>query len=109
MLFRSPFWLSPVQAILLNITDRQQEFVRDSEILLKKQGLRVESDLRNEKIGYKIRQSTLRRIPYLLVVGDREKAEGTVAVRTREGEDLGTIAVSELQQRLLGFEAGARH
>ena len=106
---RLPFWLSPVQAILLNITDRQQEFVRDSEILLKKQGLRVESDLRNEKIGYKIRQSTLRRIPYLLVVGDREKAEGTVAVRTREGEDLGTIAVSELHQRLLGFEAGARH
>ncbi len=104
-----PFWLAPVQAILLNITDKQSDFVLDTEKLLKKQGLRVESDLRNEKIGYKIRQSTLRRIPYLLVVGDREKAEGTVAVRTREGQDLGTIAVSELHQQLPDLEAGARH
>ncbi|MGA0843804.1 MAG: threonine--tRNA ligase [Arenicellales bacterium] len=104
-----PFWLAPVQAILLNITDKQSEFVLDTEKRLKKQGLRVESDLRNEKIGYKIRQSTLRRIPYLLVVGDREKAEGTVAVRTREGQDLGTIAVSELHQQLPDLEAGARH
>ena len=104
-----PFWLAPVQTILLNITDKQADFVRETENLLKKQGLRVESDLRNEKIGYKIRQSTLRRIPYLLVVGDREKAEGTVAVRTRDGQDLGTIPVTELHQRLLGLEAGARH
>ena len=104
-----PFWLAPVQAILLNITDKQSDFVLDTEKRLKKQGLRVESDLRNEKIGYKIRQSTLRRIPYLLVVGDREKAEGTVAVRTREGQDLGTIAVSELHQQLPDLEAGARH
>ncbi len=98
-----------MQTILLNITDKQADFVRETENLLKKQGLRVESDLRNEKIGYKIRQSTLRRIPYLLVVGDREKAEGTVAVRTRDGQDLGTIPVTELHQRLLGLEAGARH
>ncbi len=106
---KMPFWLAPVQTILLNITDKQADFVRETENLLKKQGLRVESDLRNEKIGYKIRQSTLRRIPYLLVVGDREKAEGTVAVRTRDGQDLGTIPVTELHQRLLGLEAGARH
>jgi len=104
-----PFWLAPVQAVILNITDRQQTFALESEKYLKKQGLRVETDLRNEKIGYKIRASTLRRIPYLLVVGDREVEQGSVAVRTRDGEDLGTIAVTDLLDKCLVPNASARH
>ena len=104
-----PFWLAPVQAIILNITDRQQAFALETEKYLKKQGLRVETDLRNEKIGYKIRESTLRRVPYLLVVGDREVEQGSVAVRTRDGEDLGTVAVSDLLDKCLVPNASARH
>ena len=104
-----PFWLAPVQAVILNITDRQQTFALETEKYLKKQGLRVETDLRNEKIGYKIRESTLRRIPYLLVVGDREVEQGSVAVRTRDGEDLGTIAVTDLLDKCLVPNASARH
>ena len=105
---RLPFWLAPVQAVILNITDRQRDYALETEITLKKQAIRVECDLRNEKIGYKIRQSTLRRIPYLLIVGDREMAQGQIAVRTREGEDLGAIPVAELSERLLHLEADAR-
>ena len=105
---RLPFWLAPVQAVILNITDRQQVFALETENFLKKQGLRVETDLRNEKIGYKIRQSTLRRVPYLLVVGDREVEQGAVAVRTRDGEDLGTFAVADLLEECLRPNAGAR-
>jgi len=104
-----PFWLAPVQAIMLNITDRQQSFALETESFLKKQGLRVETDLRNEKIGYKIRESTLRRIPYLLVVGDREVEQGCVAVRTREGEDLGIVPVSTVYEQCLCLDASARH
>ncbi len=104
-----PFWLAPVQAIILNITDRQQSFVLETEKFLKKQGLRVETDLRNEKIGYKIRESTLRRIPFLLVVGDREVEQGSVAVRTRDGEDLGTVAVADVHEQCLLPNANARH
>ncbi len=106
---RLPVWLAPVQAVILNITDRQRDYALKTEKLLKKQGLRVETDLRNEKIGYKIRQSTLRRIPFMLVVGDREVAEGTVAVRTREGQDLGSLAVEGLLASLPGVNARARH
>jgi threonyl-tRNA synthetase len=105
---RLPFWLAPVQAVILNITDRQRDYALETEKSLKKQALRVETDLRNEKIGYKIRQSTLRRVPYLLIVGDREMAQGQIAVRTREGEDLGVIPVKELSERLLHLEADAR-
>tara|TARA_B100001123_G_scaffold426656_1_gene541126 strand:+ start:573 stop:2480 length:1908 start_codon:yes stop_codon:yes gene_type:complete len=104
-----PFWLAPVQAVILNITDRQQAFALETEKYLKKQGLRVETDLRNEKIGYKIRESTLRRVPFLLVVGDREVEQGSVAVRTRDGEDLGTIAVADLLDKCLAPNANARH
>ncbi len=106
---RLPVWLAPVQAVILNITDRQRDYALKTEKLLKKQGLRVETDLRNEKIGYKIRQSTLQRIPFMLVVGDREVAEGTVAVRTREGQDLGSLAVEGLLASLPGVNARARH
>jgi threonyl-tRNA synthetase len=84
-----PVWLAPVQAVILTITDDQHEYARQLEKTLAKLGWRVESDLRNEKIGFKIREHTLQRIPYLLVVGKKEAQEGTLAVRTRKGEDLG--------------------
>jgi threonyl-tRNA synthetase len=86
-----PAWLAPVQAVLLTITDSQADYARSLEKILKNQGLRVESDLRNEKIGFKIREHTLQRIPYLLVVGKKEAQDGTLAVRTRKGEDLGAM------------------
>ena len=95
-----PVWLAPVQAVLLNITDRQEAYVRDLEESLKKQGFRVHADLRNEKIGFKIREHTLQRIPYLLVVGDREVADNAVAVRTREGQDQGSMPVEDFAERL---------
>ena len=88
-----PLWLSPSQAVLLNITDAQSDFVNATANTLRDAGLRVDTDLRNEKIGYKIREHTMQRVPYLLVVGDREVESNAVAVRTREGEDLGTMSV----------------
>ncbi len=84
-----PTWLAPVQAVILTITDEQQDAARKLEKSLQKHGWRVESDLRNEKIGFKIREHTLQRIPYMLVIGKKEAQEGTLAVRTRKGEDLG--------------------
>jgi threonyl-tRNA synthetase len=95
-----PLWLSPTQAVIMNITDKQSDFVKDVENRLKKSGIRVVSDLRNEKIGFKIREHTLQRVPYLLVVGDREVEKDSVAVRTRSGEDLGTMTVDELIQKI---------
>jgi threonyl-tRNA synthetase len=86
-----PPWLAPVQAVVLNITDQQADYAQKVEESLQNQGFRVESDLRNEKIGFKIREHTLQRVPYLLVVGDREMENGKVAVRSREGEDLGSM------------------
>jgi threonyl-tRNA synthetase len=91
-----PLWLAPVQAVVLNITDNQADYARKVEETLKNQGLRVKSDLRNEKIGFKIREHTIKRIPYLLVTGDREAEAGTVAVRTRSGKDLGSLALDQL-------------
>ncbi len=88
-----PVWLSPVQAVLMTITDKQDEYVYDVEKRLKDKGVRVISDLRNEKVGFKIREHTLQAIPYLLVVGDREVENGEVAVRTQKGDDLGTMSV----------------
>ena len=88
-----PIWLAPTQAVLLNITDAQADYVQRVEDALKNQGLRIKSDLRNEKIGFKIRQHTIERVPYLLVVGDREAESDTVAVRTRGGKDLGSMSV----------------
>ena len=95
-----PAWLAPVQAVLMNITDAQAHYVEEVRKSLADQGFRVEADLRNEKIGYKIREHTLQRVPYLLVVGDREKENGAVAVRTRSGEDLGSMPVSGFVSRL---------
>lgn len=95
-----PSWLAPVQAVVMNITDAQADFVAEVRKSLANQGVRVEADLRNEKIGYKIREHTLQRVPYLLVAGDREKENGMVAVRTRTGEDLGTMSVEDFAARL---------
>ncbi|WP_456446619.1 threonine--tRNA ligase [Thiolapillus sp.] len=90
-----PIWLSPEQVVVMNITDKQAGYVEEVAEKLKKQGFRVQIDLRNEKIGFKIREHTLQRIPYLLVVGDREMENGAVAVRKRGGEDLGAMPVDE--------------
>ncbi len=95
-----PLWLSPVQVVLMNITDRQADYVEKVAKTLQEQGFRVEIDLRNEKIGFKIREHTLERVPYLLVIGDREMEEGSVAVRTRKGEDLGSISVEAFAARM---------
>ncbi len=95
-----PVWLSPVQAVVMNITDKQAGYVEEVAEKLKKQGFRVQIDLRNEKIGFKIREHTLQRIPYLLVVGDREMENGAVAVRRRGGEDLGAMPLEEFVARL---------
>ncbi|NOZ51734.1 MAG: threonine--tRNA ligase [Gammaproteobacteria bacterium] len=89
-----PTWLAPWQAVVMCITDRQAEYAREIEKTLQKEGLRAKSDLRNEKIGFKIREHTLQKIPYLVIVGDREQENQTVSVRTRGGNDLGSIALS---------------
>jgi len=95
-----PLWLAPVQAVILNITDRQAAYALEVANTLRYKGFRVESDLRNEKIGFKIREHTLRKVPYLLVVGDREVTQRTVAIRDRKGKDLGTIELDDLGARL---------
>ncbi len=95
-----PLWLSPVQAIVLTITDRQNPFARDVEARLKAAGFRVTADLRNEKITYKIREHSLQKLPYQLIVGDKEMQADQVAVRTRSGEDLGAMPVDALLARL---------
>ena len=97
---RLPTWLAPVQAVVLNITDRQAGFAEQVRETLKNQGVRADADLRNEKIGFKIREHTLQRVPYLLVVGDREAQNHEVAVRTRGGKDLGTMPLDRLVQGL---------
>nr|WP_298415294.1 threonine--tRNA ligase [uncultured Halomonas sp.] len=95
-----PLWLAPQQAVVLTITDAQRDYAVELEQRLQKIGLRVKADLRNEKIGFKIREHTLQKVPYLLVVGDKEIESDSVAVRTRSGEDLGTMQVDELVARL---------
>lgn len=95
-----PAWLAPKQAVLLNITDNQAPYIKKIEEILIKQGIRVQSDLRNEKIGFKIREHTLQKVPYLLVAGDKEVASNTVAVRTRTGEDLGSMSIEDFIQLL---------
>jgi len=88
-----PTWIAPVQATVINITDRQAEYAKKVREILTNQGLRVETDLRNEKIGLKIRELSMQRVPYQLVVGDREMEQDTVAVRTRTGKDLGSMPI----------------
>lgn len=93
-----PVWLAPTQAVVMNITDKQADFVKETVLELKKQGLRVKSDLRNEKIGFKIREHTLERVPYLLVVGDREVESRTISVRTQDGGDLGSMPIDKFAE-----------
>jgi len=101
-----PVWLAPVQAVTLNITDRQAQYAEAVAERLRGLGVRANSDLRNEKINFKIREHTLQRVPYLLVVGDREVDGGTVAVRTRSGKDLGSMAVEAFIERVEADIAG---
>ncbi len=95
-----PPWLAPTQAMVLNITDHQSEYTQDVVNTLKNKGFRVESDLRNEKIGFKIREHTIQKVPYLLVVGDREMENGQIAVRARSGEDLGAMSIDDFADLL---------
>jgi len=95
-----PLWLAPVQAVVLNITERQEVYARELAERLRRAGIRVAADLRNEKIGYKIREHSLQKLPYQLVVGDKEMQASAVAVRTRGGEDLGAMPVDALLARL---------
>jgi threonyl-tRNA synthetase len=97
-----PLWLAPVQAVVLTITDRQHAYASDVANALRGAGLRVATDLRNEKISYKIREHSLQKLPYQLIVGDKEQEAQTVAVRTRGGEDLGSMPMSSLLARLQG-------
>jgi len=103
-----PAWLAPVQAVVLNITDGQADYVREVAKALQNQGLRVATDLRNEKITYKIREHALQKPPYLLVVGEKEKAAGAVAVRARGNQDLGVMSLAEFQERIAADIAGKR-
>ncbi len=97
-----PVWLAPVQVAVLNITDNQAEYAKKLEETLENKGFRVEADLRNEKIGFKIREHTIQKVPYLLVVGDREVETNTMAVRTRSGEDLGSMSLEAFAELLAG-------
>lgn len=95
-----PAWLAPTQAVIMNITDKQADFAREVEKTLNQSGFRAKVDLRNEKIGFKIREHTLLKVPYLLVIGDREVETRTVAVRTREGVDLGSLPIEQFASQL---------
>jgi threonyl-tRNA synthetase len=97
-----PAWLAPVQLAVLNITDAQADYARSVAKTLQNQGLRVNLDLRNEKITYKIREHSMQKLPYLLVVGDKEMAAGAVAVRARGGVDLGAMSLEAFTQKILG-------
>ena len=96
---RFPLWLAPVQAVIMNITDKQADFAKKVQQMLAEQGFKVELDLRNEKIGFKIREHTIQRVPYMLVIGDKELENNSVAVRTRSGEDLGSMSIEDLIAR----------
>lgn len=95
-----PAWLAPEQVVVMNITDNQADYARSVENSLKNKGFRAVSDLRNEKIGFKIREHTIQRTPYLVIVGDQEVEKGTVSVRTRDGKDLGSMTLAEFSELL---------
>ncbi|PCH59059.1 MAG: threonine--tRNA ligase, partial [SAR86 cluster bacterium] len=95
-----PTWLAPQQLVILNITDKQAPYCEKVQQILKNKGFRAVIDLRNEKIGFKIREHTLQKLPYLLVIGDKEVENGTVAVRTRSGEDLGSMSVEDFANHI---------
>jgi threonyl-tRNA synthetase len=95
-----PVWLAPVQVVVLNITDAQAEYAQEIFKSLQKQGLKVQLDLRNEKITYKIREHSLQKVPYFIVVGDKEKEDGTVAVRARGNQNLGVMSLADFSQKI---------
>ncbi len=95
-----PLWLSPVQLVVLNIAGRHAEYAEQVGLKLEKQGYRVKIDLRNEKIGFKIREHSMQRVPYLLIIGDKELESQTLAVRSQKGEDLGSLSMNDLVERL---------
>ena len=95
-----PAWLAPVQVVIANITDAQADYVQEVAKTLQKQGLRIATDLRNEKITYKIREHSLQKVPYILVLGDKEKASGAVAVRARGNQDLGVMSLESFVQKV---------
>ena len=95
-----PTWLAPVQVAVLNITDSQADFAQEVVKMLKNQGLRVSLDLRNEKITYKIREHSMQKLPYILVVGDKEKAACAVAVRARGNQDLGVMPLQAFCEKI---------
>ncbi len=95
-----PLWLAPVQIAVMNIADRQAEYCQKICEELEKQGFRVKIDLRNEKIGFKIREHSMQRVPYLLIIGDKELEDGTIAVRSQKGENLGAMAIEDFTERL---------
>ena len=100
-----PVWLSPVQVVVSSITEHQAGYAQEVELALKSAGVRAIADLRNEKISYKIREHSLQKLPYQLVVGDKEVAARLVAVRTRKGEDLGQMALADFISRVKQDEA----
>jgi threonyl-tRNA synthetase len=100
-----PAWLAPVQAVVASITEAHADYADSVAKSLQKQGVRVECDLRNEKITYKIREHSMQKVPYILVVGDKEKANGAVAVRARGNQDLGAMSQEAFAQKLLGVIA----
>ena len=97
---RFPVWLAPVQVMILSITDRSNNTCRILLNHLLKNGYRVECDLRNEKIGFKIREHTLQRVPYLVIIGDKEEENNQLSIRTREGKDLGSLSLDEFKNLL---------
>ena len=101
-----PLWLAPVQVVVMNVTDRQEPYVREVEGQLRGAGFRVEADLRNEKITYKIREHSIQKLPYQLVLGDKEVAARTVSARTRAGENLAPVPLEAFISRLQGEMAG---
>jgi threonyl-tRNA synthetase len=100
-----PLWLAPVQTVVMNISEHQADYAKSVAESLRKAGLRVFADLRNEKISYKIREHSLHKLPYQVVVGDKEKAASEVAVRSRKGEDLGRMSAEVFISRLKAEEA----
>jgi threonyl-tRNA synthetase len=100
-----PVWLAPVQVVVINVTDAHAQYAAGVATILSSQGFRIETDLQNDKITYKIRQHAMQKVPYLVVVGDREMTSGTVSVRMRGGKDLGVMSIDEFSKRLMADTA----
>ena len=95
-----PLWLAPIQVIVMDIADRHAEYATEITKILENQSVRVKIDLRNEKIGFKIREHSMQRIPYLVIIGDKELEEKTITVRTQKGEDLGSLSIDKFAEQL---------